>query len=309
MSLHRAFTIYQFIPLTHHRSAIRMVKELLSEGIVPILDLEDSVSCLWDEERNAALKAMARAHLLRMAHQHPSIPNSENILVRINQRDSKHHELDLQAVRECHERGFSLGMVLSKTSSAEELTECSRQMQALIHREIPVIPIIESLSGVNALEEILQSMPEARRIAVFGYFDYALDAGHWPTLNQLQPQYWHLFNHLRNRAERHNGILINSPHTRWQAPEELAHIKAELLDHSQAPTGMCAIHRSQSQALLAEAQRLEHEPATMMSDSEKAQWIIDAFESHRCHLRSFAVHDGYFVTPHEYQLAKRYLDS
>ena len=39
----------------------------------------------------------------------------------------------------------------------------------------------------------------------------------------------------------------------------------------------------------------------------KALSIITHFESARCHQRSFAAVDGYFVTPHEYQLAKRYL--
>ena len=152
-------------------------------------------------------------------------------------------------------------------------------------------------------------MPSENRVAVFGYFDYALDVGHWPMLNQTQASYWELFDRVRNRAEQKHTILINSPHSQWRHEDELTRIKSILLAAGTLATGMCSVGMPQTRVLnlpVVPDRRniIDQEEECPIA---KAHAIIEQFETARCHQRSFAVVDGYFVTPHEYQLAKRFL--
>ena len=155
------FTIYHFLPLTHHRGAVPIVEELLTQNHRPILDLEDSVSCIFDPERNDHLKATARKGLLRLADalKAPPLPH-ETILVRINQRDSHHYPLDIDAIVACHQRGFSPSVLLSKTHCADDLRQCQNELISRLKKAVPVVPIIESQRGLDRLEDTAIPQPE-----------------------------------------------------------------------------------------------------------------------------------------------------
>lgn len=307
-----AFTIYHFLPMTHVRGAVPMLERLLREGHRPILDLEDSVSCIFDPIRNEDLKHKARLGLLRLAEVLKDRPLlHDRLLVRINQRDSPHHALDLDVMKKCHDIGFAPGILLSKTHRARDLLDCKNDLFLRTGKVATVVPIIESVEGLHSLETIVTAMPREDRVAVFGYFDYALEAGHWPLMKQTEAAYWQLFRSARSRAERHDCALINSPHASWQKEDELSRIKSYLLATGRLPTGMCSVGAHQTSVLMRDVEPNATSPDMQSPLPEcpqaRASWIVAQFEAARCHQRSFAVADQYFVTPHEYQLAKRYL--
>lgn len=307
-----AFTIYHFLPMTHVRGAVLMLERLLRDGHRPILDLEDSVSCLFDPVRNDDLKHKARHGLLRLAEILKDRPlHRDRILVRINQRDSHHHALDLDVLAKCYGIGFTPGVLLPKTHREDDLLDCKNNLSLLTRHDVNVVPIIESVKGLHSLESIVTAIPPEDRVAVFGYFDYALEAGHWPMMEQTKTAYWQLFDSVRSRAESLDCSLINSPHACLQKEDELSRIKSYLLATGRLPTGMCSVGTHQTSVLTRDVEpdaTCPDMPSLLIEcPKERASRVVTRFETARCHQRSFTVVDQYFVTPHEYQLAKRYL--
>jgi citrate lyase subunit beta/citryl-CoA lyase len=312
--MHPAFTVYHFLPMTHVRGALPILERLLDNGHRPVLDLEDSVSCVFDPIRNDEIKDKARSGLLRLSMLIKDRPFEQHrILVRINQRDSHHHAADLDVLARCHASGFSPSILLPKTHCSEDLLAFEDDFAALTGYRASVVPLIESVSGLDSLESIITAMPLQDRIAVFGYFDYALDAGHWPIMEQMQSEYWLLFNAVRSRAESLGCSLINAPHASWQRVDDLVRIKSYLVATGHLPTGMCSLGMPQSAVLMRDVEPNSSSPISpsrlSLSPKDHAAWVVREFETARCHQRSFAVADEYFVTPHEYQLAKRYLQN
>ena len=311
MPMTPAFTIYHFLPLTHPRASEDALGMLLDEGVRPVLDLEDSVGCMLDPGRNQRLKARARANLLDMARRRAvSSPSADRVLVRINQRGSAEYLADIAVLESCARLGFRPGILLSKTHGPEDVRDCSSRLVRGGAGAPRIVPILESVAGIDALESILDVLPESGRTVFFGYFDFALDAGHWPLRSQLGASYWKFYQSLSARVEAKSGSLVNAPFAHWNSEEELLRVKSMLLATATRATGMCSLGMPQTTVLARKVPAAplpvrEHEPSCLVTH---ARWVIRHFSAARCNMRSFAVVDGYFVTPHEYMLAQRYLE-
>lgn len=148
------------MPLEKLRSALfvpgdrpeRFAKALASGADVMIVDLEDAVQ--------ASAKAQAREHLRAFLDAH----SEASVWVRVNMAGHLEHNDDLELCR--HPGVF--GILLPKAESVEQVVNA-----AAIGK--PLLPIIESASGLAALAEIAR-VPGVQRLT-FGGLDLCLDLG------------------------------------------------------------------------------------------------------------------------------------
>lgn len=131
----------------------RIPKALASGADAVIVDLEDAV-----EE---ALKDQARANLDAFLESHPEA----RLLVRVNAPDHPGHAADLEL---CRRHAGIRGVLLPKVESPAQVARTAATGK-------PVWPIIESVRGLLALQEIAAA--EGVERLSFGALDLGLDLG------------------------------------------------------------------------------------------------------------------------------------
>ena len=155
-------------PVVHARSFLfvpgtrmdRFDKAHASGAGCVIVDLEDAVptdqKAVAREQIGARLPSCSAAVLART-------------LVRVNASDTPHLDADLQAVAGCVAHGLG-GVVLPK-ADAEGL----RRAAAALGIRAALVPLVESLAGLDAVDALARA-PQVARLA-FGHLDFQLDLG------------------------------------------------------------------------------------------------------------------------------------
>ncbi len=142
----------------------KLNKALQSEAEVVVIDWEDAVP----EDRKAEARTTTHSTL---ASARP-IPRC---VVRINSAQLPSFQDDLVALA-----GLPVsGVLLPKASGPDEVTELARTVA------LPIIPIIESAMGAEAVFAIASAHPQVERLT-FGALDFVADMGvAWTPLNEL----------------------------------------------------------------------------------------------------------------------------
>ncbi|HEB9355570.1 TPA: CoA ester lyase [Campylobacter coli] len=134
----------------------RFIKALQSGANQIIIDLEDSV-----EE---AKKEVGRKNIADFSSQ--CVKNNDKFLIRINETQSAEFQKDLSLISTIKESNSIVGIVLPKAQNYEDIDILSKF-------ELPIIPIIESVLGVENLDDIARH-PSVLALS-FGSLDMTLD--------------------------------------------------------------------------------------------------------------------------------------
>ena len=139
----------------------RYARALASGPGVVVIDLEDAVAPDKKDAARAALEA-----------NFPGLPNEarQRTVVRVNPPGSAWADADLEVCRRLGEWGLG-GLMCPKAESAEGLATCAKAL----HPTGVLIPLVESLRGLDAVDEIALA-PRVLRLA-FGHLDFQLDLG------------------------------------------------------------------------------------------------------------------------------------
>lgn len=134
----------------------RFAKALASGADTVIIDFEDSV---------APTEKLAARQMLKASWRDFSPAERARITVRINAAGTVWHEDDLLFLAKLG----AVGVVLPKAESASQLAHAS----ALLGPSCPLVPLIESVAGLDALDTLARS-PQVVRLA-FGNLDFQAD--------------------------------------------------------------------------------------------------------------------------------------
>jgi citrate lyase subunit beta/citryl-CoA lyase len=139
----------------------RLAKALASKADLVVVDLEDAVP---PDQKSPARDALADAL--------PALSGgaAERLLVRINGAGTPWHGDDLRFISDAAIRTLA-GVVVPKAESAAAL----QAVGAVIGPATRILPLVESLAGLDALDEIARC-PQVLRL-VFGHLDFQLDLG------------------------------------------------------------------------------------------------------------------------------------
>ena len=158
-SLVRSACSFLFVPCTRPE---RLPKALQSGADMVIADWEDAVAPAdKDRARDALLQACAQLAPAQCAR----------LLVRINAADTAWHAQDVQALAQLVQRYGVAGVVLSKADSVAPIEAIGQAAG----KACAVLPLIESVAGLDAANELAKA-PQVARLA-FGHLDFQVDAG------------------------------------------------------------------------------------------------------------------------------------
>ena len=157
-------TVFQCLPSYKPIATLKVIGSVREFGCRILLDLEDSIQDVIDPDATIYLKEQARIDLLKICS---SLPNQQ-FDIRINKANTT-----ARADDELLLRGISniSSIFIPKVESAAELEEFSERFDHRYKLNI----IIETLNGINKLEEILNSKVAHKiEYVFFGNYDYHL---------------------------------------------------------------------------------------------------------------------------------------
>lgn len=138
----------------------RILKALDGAADGVIVDLEDAVA---PQEKALARELLASV----LAGAAPAAPG--RLIVRINGQQTPWHDADVAAVTQL--QGKVTGVMLAKAESRQVL----ESLHARFEGRMALIPLVESLAGLDALD-LLARAPCVARLA-FGHLDFQVDLG------------------------------------------------------------------------------------------------------------------------------------
>ncbi len=286
--------VFRFVPLTHPRSARQTLSRSLPLGVLPILDLEDSVG--FGTAAGSPSKAEAREVLESLATRHTGAA----VGVRVNDLNSGEAEADAALLMRCGASGFAPVVLVPKIRRASDLAT----WRELLPFAREVIPIVETPSALEHADEISR----ASKHVVMGFFDLVLEIGKWPPMPPNGEAFWSAAGPVLEAAARHGTIYVHPPFPElWNDDGFLA-----AADRLRARFGerfaMCVLTSRQQDLLLGRREPLRCGPLGLPSDPlERALFISRAYEYRQRSERTCLALDGYLVSPHEALLARRYL--
>ena len=168
-------------PLTLARSFLfvpanrpeRYAKALASGAGAVIIDLEDAIGL---EQKPAARVQLEESFALL------GVADRSRVVIRINAAGTVWHADDLALVGKLAHRGLA-GVVLPKAESPDQLA----QLAASVGQTCALLPMIETATGLVAIDDIARS-PQVARL-LFGNLDFQADLGMscGPDEAELQP--------------------------------------------------------------------------------------------------------------------------
>lgn len=149
---------FLFVPATRPE---RFAKALASGADCVVIDLEDAVA---PGEKGAARTALVQAL------ESFDVAALARLIVRINAAGTPWYDDDVTLLAQWTARGLG-GAMVPKAESPQELT----RLAALLGRGAGLVPLVESLQGLDAAD-LLARAPRVARLA-FGHLDFQLDVG------------------------------------------------------------------------------------------------------------------------------------
>ena len=303
--------IFQYVPLIRARALERILPRVIGSGATAVMDLEDSVQDPLYPENTPLLKAEARKGLLNLIAKHPPLFSNQEVYVRVNSMRSGEYDKDMDEICSLAPEFSPAGVFLPMVESPEDVKRCYDRLRDAGYSNFTVVPIIETLRGLDKLEEILT--PHAGTTVEYvhyGHFDYCLSAEMWPFPRQSSRAFWRMVDVLVQRIEDCGCLYIHTPFPELDNADMFRAVRTRLAKVCRRPLSLSALNLDQalvdfslesSCSLNEELDLSEHELVALAYET------IAAYEGHRASKRSFSIVANSFIPPHEYWAAKTYL--
>ena len=204
--------IFQYVPLIRARALERILPRVIGSGASAVMDLEDSVQDPLYPENTPLLKAEARNGLINLIAKHPALFSNREVYVRVNSMRSGEYDKDMDEICSLVPKFSPAGVFLPMVESSEDVKRCYERLRDSGYSDFTIVPIIETVSGLDNLDEILA--PHAGttvKYVHYGHFDYCLSAEMWPFPRQNSRAFWHLVDALVQRVEDCGCFYIHTP--------------------------------------------------------------------------------------------------
>lgn len=235
--------IMQYMSIQQGSLMTRLLQKALRLKSVIIFDLEDTLSDL-DPKKSRSVKAWGRAELAALAHSHPDLFRNKPVGIRMNGLRSGELERDLETVAAISQVWDLYHIVGPKIESRQCIHEYIHGLKNKDVRYKTFIPVIETVEGMKRLSSIVGQ--EGIENAFYGHYDYSLDCGHWPFLEQDQAKFWQIVSRFISNVETANVRYIHPPVGFFCNMELMAQVWIRLQARCRLPFGVVTVNSAQT---------------------------------------------------------------
>ncbi len=305
--------LIQYLPLTRPKAAKLFLKKLHKAKVMSILDLEDSAQDPFSKSKTAKLKVLARDGL-ELISKDTGIFYTSKVYIRINSIDSAFYNNDVNSVISAYENGMQIsGVFLPKVENYSCIEDLTRKL-SIVNKKVEIVAMIETVEGLNNLEEILNLDAKNEYISRvhYGHFDYCLDAKIWPFLDPIHNDFWSVVEKVVKLVQISNKTYIHTPFpfTKneklfWDSSFHLKNLYPMLDIWICTLNSELSLSSQPSKVTNLEISHPNFSKSFLINEANK---ICKNFLEGRANKRSFSVSDERFIPPHQYFAAMNYLE-
>lgn len=195
--------IYQFVKYNKDTTPHHFKKyENKSDDLIICFDFEDGIQNIQDRSKTSKLKEHHRKYFTLLAQKLKT--KNINIGLRLNPQGTSEFEKDILAIK-----GMDIySIIIPKAGNHKSL---AASIAALIKNNIQyheIIPVIESKSGLDNLEQIITH--NRIKHIIFGHCDYNLDLNIFPFFHNDSYEYWKWIHAIITITNKYSICFINS---------------------------------------------------------------------------------------------------
>lgn len=303
---------FQYTPCSKLAAVSRLMRRMFDLGCTPVLDIEDSVQDTLHPELTPSLKQEARDSLVAFLKE-GRLNLTKPIGLRINAISTDEFERDIAMLSQARTMLNLHSIWLPMVDSGEVLVDVDRVLRKAGVDFQQLIPIVETVAGRDNLEDICSARFDINLNYIhYGHYDFSLDAGHWPLIQQDDEVFWANLEPMISMVESSGLTYIHTPFGDLGDDDLFNSVSGYLEKVCSKPFGRTALNLHQSQLISGFTEADHCWRRLSFSDVEKmsfAKKIIEIFENNQVSKRSFSAYDQKFITPHEYKLAQKYIQS
>lgn len=317
----KSISLIQYLPLSHPRASMRVVKQLSDKGVMSILDLEDSLQDPFNFNQTRILKKNAKENLINFIKKKKWNINDfkKPIYIRVNATNTEFFIDDINFVIEIFSYGFPVtGIFLPMVETYDQISNTKMLLDKNKDKVdkiniLEIVPMIETLKGKACLEKLLQEDRNLKNFSKihYGHFDYCLDAKLWPYPDPNHYSFWHLVKPIVDLTYIYNKTYIHTPFPFPNNPDLFWSSSRYLLEsYPNSNIWICTLNSELS--LSVEPQNLTSLKLFSQEESKRlkikeAKNITKNFLAGRANKRSFGISQNRFIPPHQYQSAQQFL--
>jgi citrate lyase beta subunit len=280
-----------------------------------VIDLEDSLTFLGDEEKTLSLKAQGRQYILERAKLYENFLG--RVYIRVNAIDTPYFPEDEKFLKALH--GRVEGVVLPKSENVSDIKT--------IHQlSFKVMPLIETPRGLKNLSALVRHADHYFRFGPQDYFKRDDKNLRFPLpLSPIQDyDFDQIIKKLIAAAKKYHKTFVTPVFGRLKDSYRYAETNKYIIQQFNKgdEIGITALNPNQY-GIATGIKELIWKPvyhqyrsitkdrtfALAMLVSAEFQGILDNESFKNC-VKSLAHDDkGFYVTPHQYELAQKYLSS
>jgi len=241
--------IYQYISLNQDiQKILQTLRKCPKAGVIPILDIEDSLQIPLDPVKTAILKSRARETLKSVLSLVKKQDFNIKISFRINATDTMEFSNDTRMLGELNPLINWGSLFLPKVHSAEVLSEYLKALNGVNYDELVVMA--ESKAFFDNYPGII-SLCKAEGINKihFGHWDYFYDIREFPIPLPDDRKLWDRVEPLIKAIEAENMHYIHTPFCFLLKHDDFQKIAAHLNKITSLSFGMTTLSFSQAQAV------------------------------------------------------------
>jgi len=307
--------LFQYLALTRYKSLKLFINKLSNRNVSVILDLEDSAQNIFDKNQTEILKKQSIEGLNYLSDQSSNSFQDSEIFIRINSIKTKYFIEDFKTIVFVNKKGLKInGLFIPKVENYEEIVKIHKMF---MKEEINFhyIPIIETQKGLKNLDRILTQDINNNLIQAvhYGHFDYCLDANIWPFPDPFHYEFWDLIDIIVKKIQPYGKRYIHTPfpflknkYFFWAASEYIKELYPKLLFSLSSINVEISLSKKSEIIKKLSLKHVSREPKFLLHFANK---ICKNFENNTTKNRSFAVSDKRFIPPHQYLMAKKYVNN
>lgn len=308
------YSIFQYVPMSKPKALSKMLPKIINSGARIVLDLEDSVQDTLNPENTTKLKKDARDSVIVLLDElfKKNIEIENCIYIRINSFESGELEEDIKIVKNILKDIKNIGLFVPMINSIEDICRIKNLLLDDFHK-IKLIPIIETVSGYENLQEILNNTKTLNIEYIhYGHYDYSLDSKQWPFVEQNESSFWDFIEQIVDIVEKSDTKYMHTPFGNLTEETLYKSIIKRLIKVCKSDFAITALNYNQvlfAQDIKNSLDLVCEQTKNNIDKTKLAHEVIDIFENNQCSKRSFSVDikKAKFLTPHEYKMAKQYL--
>ena len=294
--------VYQFVDSARIRN-IDYFNSLINCDANICFDLEDSIKN--DTNTYQQVRISIFKDILELIRNNKVL----EVGIRINSTLSDFYSDDIFQISKLSSNHPHINIFIPKISDSTDIVKTVKEIVSNKIQNFEIIPIIESIQGMNNLSSILSNNKQYIFKVAFGHCDFNYDCNYFPFHHQDSEDYWNWVKVLIDICGN-DFIFLNSPYLNLNDDDNLVRILSRLkkatnksgqITLSLRQSKVCSAFNQQDYKL---SNRLESR-ARIEEVNQFAMYLVNSFKQYKVDGKNFAIIPDIkkLISPQEYAKA------